>query len=335
MSVTGTPSRAASAEQRRIARRVWAAAVGGGAAGVTLTVRALAGDTSLIGVPWLAWPAAAVLLVGTLAAAVAVRPSGHRLPARLITAVLGLVTVLSLAASCFLLLDLIELALGGMVADGDGRDDWSTFAERVVAVVLAVLFFAAASSWRSRASGRCARCGETHATGSFDVAYPEPHAAPRGVRWTAYAGCAAFVPYLTVHGLNTTGVTPGSEDHYHFDVPLPLAFAVFVLALVGPAIFLLLGLVRPWGMVFPRWTLVLAGRRVPRFLPLSPVWLVAPTLALYGTAGPVYALAGGADFWGLVGAASLAFGGYGWALLVAAISYYRRTRPRCVDEDAW
>lgn len=334
--MSGRPARSArSTGGFWCAWRAWAPVVGGGAVALAVIVQALAGDTGLLGVPWLAWPAAVVLLVGALAAAAAARPGSRRPPDGGITAALGVVTVLSLAASCFLLLDLVSLALSGLVRDGDGVRDWSTFVERVVAAVLAALFFAAASSWHRRTSGRCARCGEVHAPGSFGLVHPEPHAAPRAVRWTAYAGCAVFIPYLTLHGLNVTGVVPGGAQHYHFDVPLLLAFAVFVLCLVGPAVFLLLGLVRPWGMVFPRWTLVLAGRRVPRFLPLAPVWLVAPTLALYGAAGPVYALAGGSDFWGLVGAASLAFGGYGGALLVAAISYYRRTRPRCVDEDAW
>ena len=38
-------------------------------------------------------------------------------------------------------------------------------------------------------------------------------------------------------------------------------------ALVG--IFLLQGLLHRWGQVFPRWTPLLSGRRVPRLLPLA------------------------------------------------------------------
>jgi hypothetical protein len=33
----------------------------------------------------------------------------------------------------------------------------------------------------------------------------------------------------------------------------------------------------------------------------------------------------------LGGAASIAFGGYGWALSIAAVSYQIRTRPSCAD----
>ncbi|MCM2422702.1 hypothetical protein [Streptomyces sp. RKAG293] len=40
--------------------------------------------------------------------------------------------------------------------------------------------------------------------------------------------------------------------------------------LSGLGVSLLWGLVRPWGQVFPRWTLFLHGRPVPRWFPLAP-----------------------------------------------------------------
>ena len=86
-------------------------------------------------------------------------------------------------------------------------------------------------------------------------------------------------------------------------------------------------------MVFPRWTVWLAGRRVPRFLPVVPVWLIAPTLAGYGTGMGCYLLFSGPSTFPdylLSAAAATAFAGYGWTLGVAAVSYQRRTRPRCV-----
>jgi hypothetical protein len=135
------------------------------------------------------------------------------------------------------------------------------------------------------------------------------------------------------------GVLGGySEVEEHYTDGSPPWYALLGLSLgIGLADFLLLGLVRPWGMAFPRWTLWLAGRRVPRFLPLTPVWVIAPTLLLYGTVGMILAVLVGTGIVGdephaplLGGAASLAFGGYGWALSTAAVSYRLRTRPRCV-----
>ncbi|TDC97316.1 hypothetical protein E1285_04145 [Actinomadura sp. 7K507] len=111
-----------------------------------------------------------------------------------------------------------------------------------------------------------------------------------------------------------------------------------LLAALG--VFLLWGLVRPWGQVFPRWTLLLRGRRVPRWLPLTPALIGAATLAPYGVVGIGYcALAtvgavsmGRGDFHtagdalvvGWIGLA--AFAVYGAALTVAARSYWLRTR---------
>ncbi|TDC98202.1 hypothetical protein [Actinomadura sp. 7K507] len=96
---------------------------------------------------------------------------------------------------------------------------------------------------------------------------------------------------------------------------------------------------RKWGTTFPRWTLWLSGKRVPRFLPLAPVWLIAPTLAAYGTGAWFYLILqftgvlnmNGSPSEYLLGcAAATAFAGYGWALGIAAVSYQRRTRPHCV-----
>lgn len=107
----------------------------------------------------------------------------------------------------------------------------------------------------------------------------------------------------------------------------PLVWLVPLLGAIGLAVFLLMGLVRPWGMVFPRWTLWLSGKRVPRFLPLTPVWLIALTLSLYGVV--LLIVAAVVDPSLLIAAAGVSFGGYGTALAVAAVSYQRRTRPAC------
>jgi D-alanyl-D-alanine dipeptidase len=114
----------------------------------------------------------------------------------------------------------------------------------------------------------------------------------------------------------------------------------------GMAFFLVAGLMYPWGQVFPRWTLVLAGRRVPRLLPLIPAWTTGFGLALYGVAllgyaplaalGVVPAPAPDPDLGGtrsgtlwLATFGAAAFGGLGFALLTAARSYTTRTRPTC------
>ena len=180
-----------------------------------------------------------------------------------------------------------------------------------------------------------------------------PLAAPRSVQLAALAGALAFAPYAAMKTVWATGGTfagvTGAEtlevsrrngasglwltlESYGID-------ATALLAALG--IFLLFGLVRPWGRVFPRWTLLLAGRRVPRWLPLTPAVLGAATLAPYGVLGVgqlTLASFGrvelprgdfpdvrSAVLVGWIGLA--AFAVYGVALTVAALSYWRRTGP--------
>ncbi|MGC5011534.1 hypothetical protein ACLQ2R_12285 [Streptosporangium sp. DT93] len=294
--------------------------------------RAFLGVTD-IGLPDITWPGAAVLLVGSVIAAATVRPWGGRVPPRALSAGLWAVAVPALVGSCWVLLNLIQLVLTGTVSDRLGGSDWVNLTERLCLAAVAALFVATALSHARRAAGVCPRCGRAHPPQASGRWHPPPHAAPPGVRRIAYAGCCAFLPYLTLHTLGAVGV-PGIEPG-GFRPTWAMVFAG--VCGVALAVFLLLGLVRPWGMLFPRWTLWLAGRRVPRFLPLAPVWVVAPTLALYGTGSGILAGAGvlgdGNDLFGIGGAASLAFGGYGWALAVAAVSYQLRTRPLCVPAD--
>jgi hypothetical protein len=314
----------------------WAGYAASGAAavyGCVLLVAALTGYRSFLGVtdlglPGATWPGAAVLLVGSVVAAATVRPWGARVPPRAVSAGAWGVAVLALAGSCWVLLNLIQLVLTGEVTDRHGDSDWVTFAERLCLAVVGALFTAAALAHARRSAGLCPRCGRAHPPQVSGRRHPAPHAAPPAVRRIAYAGCCAFLPYLTLHALGAAGV-PGIEPG-GFRPTWSMVLAG--VCGVGLAVFLLLGLVRPWGMVFPRWTVWPAGRRVPRFLPLAPVWVLAPTLALYGTGSGILAGAGVLDgLFGIGGAASLAFGGYGWALAVAAVSYQRRTRPVCVQ----
>lgn len=273
--------------------------------GIGTGVGAVAGHDSFAGFPHAAWPGAAILLLASAAAL-----TRRRWAAWATAAVL-------LAGSCWLLLNLVELALTGTVTDRHGNPAWLAFLQRLGLTAAGALLVA--TTVRPRPGGL----------------RPPAHAAPARIRRIAYAGCLAWLPYGGVHLLSALGV-PGLEpDGFR---PSP-SMAIALCAGLGLAVFLLLGLVRPWGMVFPRWTILLAGRRVPRFLPIVPVWLIAPTFVLYGLGAGVYVmlLISGALRWhgrtgldalGYIGLAQpISFAGYGLALTACAVSYQLRTRP--------
>ncbi|GAA3299332.1 hypothetical protein GCM10020218_088790 [Dactylosporangium vinaceum] len=273
--------------------------------GIGTGIGAFAGQDEFAGFPHAAWPGAAVLLLASVVVLTRRR-----------WAVWPLAVVL-LAGSCWLLLNLVELALTGTVTDRHGDPDWPAFLQRLGLTAAGALLVAVV-----------VRRG----TGGVR---PPATAAPARICRIAYAGCVAWLPYGGVHLLAAFGV-PGLE-------PGPArpsySMAAALCVGLGLAVFLLLGPVRPWGMVFPRWTLLLAGRRVPRFLPIVPVWLIAPTFVLYGLGAAVYVglVTGGVLRWhgrsgfgalSYIGVAMpISFAGYGLALTACAVSYQLRTRP--------
>ncbi|MFD4128319.1 hypothetical protein ACFXKK_09680 [Streptomyces globisporus] len=223
---------------------------------------------------------------------------------------------------------------------GQGVDSWASTVNKALAAAGAVLLAATARSDRLTAVP----------TGT---AAPKPSAAPRSVQLAAWAGTLAFLPYAAMKthwasGGTFAGVTGEemlavSERNGASGIFLTLESwgldPTALLALLG--VFLLWGLVRPWGQAFPRWTPFLRGRRVPRALPLAPALLGAATLAPYGVVGIGYLLlvTGGAVTMGrgdfpsegdalLVAWIGItAFAVYGVALVVAVRSYWLRTRP--------
>ncbi|MFF5705537.1 hypothetical protein ACFY7H_24060 [Streptomyces sp. NPDC012794] len=282
------------------------------------------GDSGTAGLGW------AVVAVGALAAAAgaAVVRSGPRPALRLLLRFLcGLAGLTAFS----LLMDVITLMVG------QGVDHPASTANKALAAVGAVLLAATARSG-PRPAGSAA---------------PAASAAPQPVQLAAWAGTLAFVPYTAMKlvwafGGTFAGVTGAemlavSERNGASGTFLTLESwgldPTALLALLG--VFLLWGLVRPWGQVFPRWTPLLRGRRVPHWLPLAPALLGAATLAPYGVVGAAYlALAsagavtlrrgdfhssGDALLAGWIG--MVAFAVYGVALVIAARSYWQRTRP--------
>lgn len=179
-----------------------------------------------------------------------------------------------------------------------------------------------------------------------------PSAASGPVQLAACAGTAAFLPYAamklvwasggTFAGMTGEEMLAISKRNGASGIWLTLESWGLdgTVLLAGLGVFLLWGLVRPWGQVFPRWTLWLRGRRVPRWLPLAPALTGAATLAPYGVFGVGYvtlATAGvvtmrrgdfhsSSDALLVAWIGMAAFAVYGVALIVASRSYWLRTR---------
>ncbi|WP_153538594.1 hypothetical protein [Actinomadura macrotermitis] len=297
---------------------------------------------------------AVLLAVGGVLAVASMRTGGRRPPRRWTVVGLWFCCALAGVGTFGFVMNVVMLVFAGEVDDGP------VFAVQLLCAVGTVLFAGAALAFQRGTAGACALCGRVHAqTGTMKVA-PPPAPAPRAVRRAAWVGTLAFLPYIYwkstwALGGSFAGVTADeavAEFKRNGASELVLTLERYGLdfttlsALLG--IFLLMGLTHSWGQVFPRWAPGLTGRRVPRWLPLTPAWLGTMTLAPYGViAGigyllpPVLGLADlpdvglttGWNGW-LIAACGLgAFGPYGIALGIAAWSYQRRTRPLCVTSS--
>ncbi|MFB7472609.1 hypothetical protein [Kitasatospora sp. NPDC056184] len=309
-------------------RRWWAdgrVVAGWGAGYAAFGAGCALGGTPLFGAAAAGWAVAAVGLCAAAAGA-AQRPTAGPRPA--LRGLLWALCGLAGAGAFGLLMDVITLLFGQGVDSGPGA------AQHALAALGAVLLAALARS--GPAPVRSA---------------PVRSAASGTVQLAALAGSAAFVPYAAMKLLWASGGTfagvSGSDVHAasvrNGASGIWLALESWGLdgtaLLAALGVFLLWGLVRPWGQVFPRWTLLLAGRPVPRWLPLAPALLGAATLAPYGvvgvgwtalaTAGVVEVPRGdfptAADTLLVAWIGLGAFAVYGVALAVAARSYWRRT----------
>jgi hypothetical protein len=274
------------------------------------------------------WAVVAVAVVAALACGAVVRHGLRPALRVLLWALCGLTGI----AAFSLLMDVITLMTG------EGVDSRVAAANRSLAALGAVLLAATARAGRRPTTGATA---------------PAPSLAPSRVQFAAWAGTVAFLPYAamklvwvsggTFAGVSGKEMVAISERNGASGIWLTLESwgldATVLLAVLG--VFLLWGLVRPWGQVFPHWTVFLRGRRVPRWLPLSPALIGAATLTLYGVLGLGYCTLAAA---GVVtmrqgdahspGDALLmswigmgAFATYGGALTIAARSYWLRTCP--------
>jgi small-conductance mechanosensitive channel len=115
---------------------------------------------------------------------------------------------------------------------------------------------------------------------AFAVAPPPPSAT-----WGAYAAAAAAIAFVPLHLVWALGiplwVNEAFFDRWHHDGGGTYLAVLNVLAVL-PAV-LALALVRPWGLTFPRWTPVFAGRGVPRMLLIAPAAALSVCLLGYAT----------------------------------------------------
>ena len=168
---------------------------------------------------------------------------------------------------------------------------------------------------------RCVRCGRPGAR------WTTPEGARRWGFWATIIAALCPMPYALVRfsWLLPTPLGISADD---LDAEpgirmmgLGLGTIAFCSGLVT------LGLIRPWGEIWPRWVPVLAGRPVPVLAAVVP-GTIASLLLLVGSPG-LFTMLSSADEWWIM--LFLPFPIWGTAVGLATAAYYFRRRTRCTS----
>ncbi len=182
-----------------------------------------------------------------------------------------------------------------------------------------------------RTSGACVSCGR----GMRRRRWTHPAAAARWGGWAV--GIAVAIPaiYAVTRWVWVAGYPLGIDSEVFADGSADGSLWggawLGTFALVGAA--LTIGLVRPWGEVFPRWVIGLRGRPVPIKAAVIPasfvsVVVVSAGMSLIKIGFEDDSLALSADDWAAIGPALL-WPLWGVALAAATYAYYLRRRGGC------
>jgi hypothetical protein len=200
-----------------------------------------------------------------------------------------------------------------------------------------LVWAATAAAYGRRSRGVCGNCGRNDAVAGWTT----PDSAARWGRWATYIAVIIPVMYAATRWAWALGIPLGISEEFlreGQEVGLWWAGAALATLAVGGAV-LTLGLVQPWGGVFPRWIPFLGGRRVPIPLAVVPASLVAVLVTTAGLmfvrltlTGRLGAILGGgilgAENWAAL-APELLWPLWGAALGAATLAYYYRRRGRC------
>jgi hypothetical protein len=217
---------------------------------------------------------------------------------------------------------------------------WATL-QQLLCLLGGFLWLGATVCYARLSGDACLYCGRRDGPEGWS----SPTKAARWGRIAVYVAMVAPVFYALTRYVWALGFPLGmSEELFRSgqETGKWIGGALFLGNFVLVGAVLMLGLVQRWGEVFPRWTIGLAGRRVPIALAVVPASLASVLLIVGGigiwaglTQMVANAAAAGSEGAGLIGeivfqlGPTLLFPVWGVALAVATLGYYFRRRGAC------
>jgi hypothetical protein len=236
----------------------------------------------------------------------------------------GLAAVVSaglVAGAGLILLDVVGTLFGGLGM----FHSLTGFASRAGCLAGGLLLGRLALTYQRTLRGSCMTCGRTGATTE-----------PRTPAWAYVAAYATVLAFLIRIGAQyAVGFGDQSAPiRGDGDLAATLSEWGFLIGTALAGILLPLALVHRFGRIWPRWTLVLAGHKVPRWLVLGPAFALSAGLLAYFGTGMIQMIATPSEsagslpgwfFW----VAVPAYVAWGAGLGVAALAYRSLTKPAC------
>jgi hypothetical protein len=196
----------------------------------------------------------------------------------------------------------------------------------ILIVVGAVLWAAATLAFQRRTAQACLSCGRrtTH-----PAHWTTPVAASRWGRWAAYVAVVIPLVYALIRWSWAFGIPLTISDEFldalHESGMVSAGAYLASFAAVGGI--LTLGLVQRWGVIWPRWMLGLAGKRVPPAFPITFASIVALSVLSAGVAAA--RLIDWSNPQELANNPFVLWPLWAPALGAATLAYYFRTRGTC------
>ncbi|QED50200.1 hypothetical protein FSZ17_18785 [Cytobacillus dafuensis] len=202
--------------------------------------------------------------------------------------------------------------------------DWPVL-QQLLCIVGGILWGATALFYQRRSAGACVDCGRIEGdTNKTKLT--------KWGKWSTLIAVIMALPYGIVRLAWAAGLPLGTPE---IDMTLTGRLVeAFLGGLPIMGAILTLGLIQKWGEVFPRWCLIIAGKRVPIWFAVIPAAIASILLTIAGLKVSPVIIMGILDGsinsanWGeLLPALSWFF--WGVSLGAATLSYYLRRRSQC------